>query len=196
MLSAIIPQDARRVVVVGTTGSGKTTFAKRLARELDAAHIELDALHWEPGWREAEIDVFRARADAATSASERWVVDGNYSQVRDFTWGRADTLVWLDYPFPRIVWRLFWRCLRRGVRQEELWNGNRERLSSNFLSRDSLFLWAIKTHWVRRRTYPAALATDEYGHLRVLRLRRPAGFAESKRQRAKSKSAPHDTLSS
>jgi len=55
----------RRVVVLGVTGAGKTTFAAALARKLGVQHIELDALHWEPNWVMAELDVFRDRVARA-----------------------------------------------------------------------------------------------------------------------------------
>lgn len=77
----------RRIVVVGTTGSGKSTLARTLAQRLNVPHVELDALHWEPNWRQAAPPVFRERT-AHALAGEGWVVDGNYSVVRDLTWSR------------------------------------------------------------------------------------------------------------
>jgi len=66
-----------RVSVVGSTGSGKTTFARELARILGVPHVELDALNWGPNWTMVDEGLFRGRVDAATSA-DGWVVDGNY----------------------------------------------------------------------------------------------------------------------
>ena len=100
-------------------------------------------------------------------------MDGNYRAVRDIVWGRADTLVWLDYPFPLVLWRLTRRILWRGLAGVELYNGNRERLSTHFLTRDSLFLWLWKSHWRHRREYARIFARGEYRHLHVVRLRRP-----------------------
>src|SRR3982751_2446361 len=94
----------RRVSVVGTSGTGKTTFAAGLAAALGVPHVELDALHWEPGWVEAPDDVFRERVAAAT-ATDGGVVDGSYAMVRDITWARVDAVVWLDYSFGRVLWR-------------------------------------------------------------------------------------------
>lgn len=166
----------RRVVVVGVAGSGKTTVAQQLGERLGAPVVELDALHWGPNWTMATLEDFRARVQQAL-AGERWVADGNYSKVRDVLWARADTLVWLDLPLPLILWRLLQRSVRRVVRQEELWNGNRETFRGQFLSRDSLLLLALKTHTYYRKTYPQLLQQPEYSHLRALRFRHPREVA-------------------
>ncbi len=160
----------QRVVVVGATGSGKTTFAASLAAKLEVPHIELDALHWEPNWLMAELEVFRNRV-ASVIQAERWVADGNYSKVRDLVWSRADTVIWLDYSLVLTLTRLLRRTLARVLTGEELWNGNRERFAEQFLSSESILLWAFKAHARYRATYPALLASEAYRHLRVVRLR-------------------------
>ena len=162
----------RRIAVVGTTGSGKTTTAAEIARRLGIPHVELDALNWGPDWTPAPEDTFRQRV-AERTGGETWVVDGNYRAVRDIVWGRADAVVWLDLSFPVVIGRLSWRTLRRLISREELWGTNRETWSSQFLSRDSLFLWAIKTHWRHRWEYRDLLALPEHAHLRVVHLRSP-----------------------
>ena len=130
----------RRIAVIGTSGSGKSTLARQIAAAIGAPHIELDALFHQPNWVPADRDAFRAEVSAAI-AGPAWVTDGNYSNfLRDIIWPAADEIVWLDYPVRIVVWRLFLRTVRRGLKREVLWNGNRESLRMNFLSRDSLFL--------------------------------------------------------
>ncbi len=167
----------RRIVVIGTSGSGKTTTARQLAQRLGCPHVELDALHWEPNWTEAPLDVFRTRV-AEALAGDAWVTDGNYSQVRDIAWGRADTVVWLDYSLPVVLWRVVWRTLRRSLTREELWSGNRESLRKALFSRDSIVLWSLQTYHRRRREYPALFARPEYAHLAVVRLPSPRATRE------------------
>lgn len=162
-----------RIAVIGTSGSGKTSFSKRVAAAISAPHIELDALYHEPGWVPAQPDVFRARVSVAIAAPA-WVTDGNYSSfLRDIVWTAADTLVWLDYPFHVVIWRLFRRTMSRGLRRTELWNGNRESLRTHFLTRDSLFLWAKNTHWKHRREWPVAFRQPAMAHVRIVRLPSP-----------------------
>lgn len=159
-----------RIVVVGVTGSGKTTTSLRLSRLLNIPHIELDSLHWLPGWVMTETENFRANVAEALSGPA-WVTDGNYRKARDIIWGRATTLVWLDYPLPVILWQLTCRTLKRITTREVLWNGNRETWRGAFFSRDSLFLWALQTYPTFRKQYPQLLASPEYAHLQVIRLR-------------------------
>ncbi len=162
--------SAPRVVVVGCTGSGKTSVARSLARLLDAPRVELDALNWEPDWTAAETDVFRQRVrDALTGKA--WVVDGNYSAVRDLVWPRAAMLVWLNMPYRVVSWRLLWRTLSRVFTREELWNGNREVFRTQFLSRDSLFRWQAGTFHRLRVSLPQSLEQPEHAHLEVVVLR-------------------------
>jgi adenylate kinase family enzyme len=171
-----LKQPHRRISVVGTIGSGKTTFARKTSKLLDAPHIELDALNWEPNWVEAPKDLFRERVKKSLQG-DSWVADGNYHQVRDIVWSHADTVVWLDYPFRTIIARLTRRTLRRIRTHEKLWNGNREHIRGLF-TRDSVFLWAIRTYRRRRRQYPILLSKPEYRHLKVVRLRSPREATE------------------
>jgi adenylate kinase family enzyme len=165
-------EHGRRIAVVGTTGSGKTTLARRVSRLLAIPHVELDALHWGPDWTPAQPEIFRQRT-AQTLSGDAWVVDGNYSKVRDVVWQRADTVVWLDYGLPVVLWRLARRTLRRIFTQEKLWSGNREQVRVQFFTRDSLFLWALRTYPRRRKEYPVLFEKSEYAHLAVVRLRSP-----------------------
>jgi len=165
----------QRVAIVGTTGSGKTTYARSLAARLGVSHLELDALLWGPRWTPAAPEVFRAHVDAATAAPA-WVSDGNYtSLVRDLVWARADTLVWLDFSLPLVVWRLLRRIVQRIRTGEELWpgTGNRETVRNAFFQRDPLLLYAIRTHRRRRRLFVEALGRPASAHLAVHRFGSP-----------------------
>jgi adenylate kinase family enzyme len=162
----------QRIVVIGTTGSGKTTLARQLADHLGCPHIEIDAIHWGPHWTEVPLDQFRAQITQALSA-DRWTIDGNYKVVRDLVWQRADTIIWLDYALPVIMGRLIKRTLRRVITQEELWNGNRESWRTAVFSRDAILWWALKTYRRRRREFPALLARPEYAGLIVVHLHSP-----------------------
>jgi adenylate kinase family enzyme len=163
-----------RIVVVGTSGAGKTTLALRIAALLELPHIELDAINWQPGWRDLtrhDPEEFVCRVNAAIEA-EAWVVDGNYGSVRDRVWPRATHLVWLDYERPVIMARVISRTLVRAVLRTELWAGNRERWRQ-LLRPSHPIRWAWSTWERRRRETAERLAQRECAHLVVLRLHRP-----------------------
>ncbi len=165
-MNTIIPFPYRRICVVGTTGSGKSTLARELAHRLHIPHIELDSLFWQPDWKELDRASMRSRVEEITRA-EAWVSDGNYSYLQDILLRRAEALVWLDYPLALILWQLWRRTWRRVIRKELLWGTNYERLWPQFFSKDSLFLWALKTYWRHKRTYATLLSAPKYAHLKV-----------------------------
>lgn len=158
----------QRIAVIGTTGSGKTIMAREISAHTGFPCVELDALFWGPNWSETPRELFRERVDLALRGGV-WVVDGNYSKVRDIVWGRADTLVWLDYPLWLILWRLLLRTTRRVFSGEALWDGNRESFRGAFFSRKSLFMWALQTYRRIRRAYPKLIQEPEYAHLQMVR---------------------------
>ncbi|MFZ3080715.1 MAG: Imm5 family immunity protein [Bellilinea sp.] len=107
-------------------------------------------------------------------AGPAWVVDGNYAKVRDIIWPRADTLIWLELPLAVVLWRLFWRTVRRVVTREELWNGNKETFRGAFFSKDSLLVYVFKSRKKHRQTYPDLFRQPEYSHLRLIHFRTAA----------------------
>ena len=120
--------------------------------------VELDAWVHGPGWSETPDDALRARVQPVL-AGDGWVIDGTYQhKLGDLVLAAADEIVWLDLPSRVWLPRLLRRTLRRLVRGEQLWNGNRETLRTAFWGRDSLFAYALRTHVQRRRDWPLQLS--------------------------------------
>ncbi|GAW50473.1 MULTISPECIES: AAA family ATPase [unclassified Nocardioides] len=170
MLTATDPLPARpaRVLVAGVSGSGKTTLAARVGAVLGIPHTEIDSLFHGPDWTprpslEVEVDAF--------TSEPSWVTEWQYSSVRPLLAERADTLLWLDLPYPLVFTRVLRRTLRRRLRREVLWNGNVEGpLRTFFTDPEHVVRWSISTRKLYRDRIPALVVA--HPQLTVVRLRR------------------------
>jgi adenylate kinase family enzyme len=162
----------RRINVKGASGRGKTTVAALLAQRLGVPNIELDALHHGPNWAQPSDEEFQRRVRAAMDAApDGWVIDGNYERkLGTLVTDAADTVVWIDLPLPLTLLRLWRRTSHRIRNDVELWNGNREAWKTALWGRESLFVWAIRSHRRHRREWPRRFAS----HPGLVRLRSPA----------------------
>lgn len=152
-------------VIASASGNGKTTLGRELAARLGVPFVELDALVHGPGWVETPDDELRARLEPIV-ASAGWVIDGTYqNKLGDLVLASADVVVWLDLPIRVWLPRLARRTWRRIRGREQLWNGNSESIASAISGRESLVVWAFRSHFRRRREWPQTLS-----HLHVIRL--------------------------
>ena len=161
-----------RCVVVGTSGSGKSTFARELASKARLHYVELDRLHWGSNWTPRPALEFQQSVQRETEG-ERWVVDGNYSAVREAFWPRATHVVWLNFSRTIVFSRIIRRTFKRAITQEELWHGNRESLRKALLSKQSILLWSFTTYAKNQVKYARLRASPEYADLHWQELRTP-----------------------
>lgn len=164
-----------RLVVLGVTGSGKSTLSELLAQLYGFRHIELDNLFWQPNWQHVTDEELAERVEEELGKQSCWIVDGNYSRVGSrMIWTKADTLIWLDYPLRVNFWRIWKRTWRRFLLRELLWDaGNTETLWRHFFTRESLFLWAYQSHSQKRQQYSGLFASPKFKNHRKYRLLSP-----------------------
>jgi adenylate kinase family enzyme len=161
--------------VVGTSASGKMTFARQLAQKLGVAHIEMDDLFWLDDWQETSDQEFFAKLQSQINQSpRRWVLDGNYSRTLDLKLKYIDTVIWLDYSFSLNLYRSVKRAISRAVTQKRLWanSNNRESLKL-MLSKESIFIWLIKSYPKNRKKYSDLMQNPAYQHIQFIRLTSP-----------------------
>ena len=156
-----------RIVVIGSSCSGKSTFSQTLANKINIKYIELDELHWLPDWQERRDQEFKDLVSKAVS-DDAWIVDGNYSIVRDILWPRATTIIWLNHSFRVVLYRSITRSIKRIVTKKKLFSGNVESFKKTFLSRDSIILWVLKTYHKKRKQYPEILKQAEAKGMKVI----------------------------
>ncbi|TLD69883.1 toxin [Phragmitibacter flavus] len=161
-----------RVVVVGCSCAGKSTFGDRLADILKCPRMELDALYWGPDWTPRLPEIFQDTMRKGASG-ERWVADGNYKLVREVLWQRATMIVWLNYRFPRVFSQGLRRTVARVFLRKELWNGNRESFRGSFMSKDSILVWMVTTFSKRRRELAVLRSSGQFDNVKWLEFTHP-----------------------
>ncbi|GIE88199.1 adenylate kinase [Actinoplanes regularis] len=140
---------ARRIVVYGVTGAGKTTLARRISERTGLPWHAVDDLTWEPGWIEVPPAVQRDRI-TAICAGDAWVLDSAYLSWIDVPMGRADLVVALDLPHWLCLARLLRRSVIQAIRRTPTCNGNTESLRDLF-TRDSIVVQQFRSYPRKRR---------------------------------------------
>ena len=166
----------RRIHVTGNSCSGKSTLAKQLAAALDVPRVELDALNWQPGWvslADSEPEELERRMTVATDG-DAWVVSGSYMGFsRKVFWPRVETVVWLDLPRYRLIWRVLIRSWKRWRSKELLWGTNYERFWPNLKvwnREDSLIWWIITQQRRKQQRMHALMGDPAWNHITFIRL--------------------------
>lgn len=172
-----------RVNVVGTSGSGKSTFAKRLAKATGVSYIEMDVLHWKPNWQESSDEALETKLKAAIhygDTESKWILDGNYKRTIPIKWQYATHVIWLDYSLSRTLYQAIKRAFKRAISKKEIWpnTGNVETFKQLFLSRDSMILWTLKTYHQNRKKYQALMQDPKFSHIEFICLNNPSQAAD------------------
>jgi len=160
-----------KIIVIGVTGSGKSTFAQKLSKKLDIPYIQLDFLFWKPNWESSTDEEFFDKIEKAID-KPKWILDGNYGRTNHLTWKDADTIIWIDLPFWLTFYQIFKRSFNRAITRKELWagTGNRESFRRMF-SRDSILWWLFKTYSSHGCRYQERMNDPAYKHITFHRLR-------------------------
>ena len=87
-----------RILVIGSPGSGKSTFARALGELTGLPLLYLDRLFWNADRTTVENQVFDQRLEQAMAQNQRWIMDGNYSRTLDRRLARCQRVFFLDYP--------------------------------------------------------------------------------------------------
>lgn len=163
----------KKINIIGTSGSGKSTFAKQLSEQLHIPYIEIDAIFWGKNWYWPPDEAFFARLQEALD-QETWVLDGNYTRTTPIKWEAVDTVIWIDFSFARTLYQVISRSIRNLITKQELWpgTGNRQTIK-RFFSKDSIILATIKLYRRNRLKYLKVMDSSEYAHIEFIHLRSP-----------------------
>jgi adenylate kinase family enzyme len=141
----------KTIGLLGTSGAGKTTLARELARRMDAIFIEHDAIRHQANWTTASEEEVRTAIEQRIAGQERWVID---RVPGDYLSERIDVILWLDLPLHLKLARASKRSWHRLRSQEELWNGNRESWRGVLFEWDGVIPHLLRSHYRQRRKVP------------------------------------------
>jgi adenylate kinase family enzyme len=123
----------KKITIIGSGGSGKSTFARKLGELLHIEVIHLDALFWKPGWVGVSKQEQRLVQNDLVKR-EKWIIDGNYGSTIDIRLNGADTIIFLDIPRIICIYRIIKRRLQyRNKIRPDMAEGCEERISLEFL---------------------------------------------------------------
>ena len=164
----------KKVNVIGTTGSGKSTFSKELADKLACPYFQMDELFWKPSWGESTDEEFIPKIEEVV-LGESWVLDGNYSRTNNIKWEAVDVVVWIDYSYLRTFFQLLKRTIVRAISKKELWpnTGNRESIRKSFFSKTSILIWFFRGYPKNKARYAKLQYLSDFENVRFVRLCSP-----------------------
>ena len=132
----------QRVMVMGSSGSGKSTFARRLSEMTGIPFVSLDTLYWKPGWVPSDNAEFGQRV-AEVVRQPQWVMDGNYtsSGAGELRRHSSDTVIWFDLPRRTCVFGIMKRIAGSyGKVRREMAEGCPERIDFEFFR----YVWTYR----------------------------------------------------
>jgi len=94
----------RKILILGSGGSGKSKLARTLGNILKLPVINLDAFFWNPGWVETPKQEWERKVGKLIKGEE-WIMDGNYGSALEKRLKVADTVIFLNYSRYLCLWR-------------------------------------------------------------------------------------------
>ena len=139
----------KKIIITGSSGSGKTTLGKALSKQLNIPCTDLDDLFWLPNWTPRPHEKFVTLVTEAAN-QPRWIICGNQSKMHSLFWPLADTVIWLDFSFTILFYRVFKRGITQFKSGELFCNGNRQSVKQFVW----LLYWLLSSYHRRKRAKP------------------------------------------
>lgn len=153
----------KKIWIIGSSGAGKSLFSRELSERSGHPLHCLDDLFWLPGWQIQDPSSFSENVSALLK-KESWIIEGVYSQISPLLLEKADSVVWLDIPLRKLLFRVLKRSLKNIAEKNEICNGNRETFR-NLFSKRSIILFLLKSYRSNHKEY--------CGYFEYLRTQRP-----------------------
>ena len=156
----------KKIMVIGSSGAGKTYFSRKLSEKFGIPLIHLDKIYWQPGWNEPTKEEWKATLEDVLE-QDSWIIDGNYGSTIEMRLAACDTVFFLDIRRTLCMWRVIRRTFRFFKRgRPDMAEGCYERLDFSFLS----FVWNYPE---RSKPKIERLLNNVGSEKKIIRLRSP-----------------------
>ena len=161
----------QRILIIGNAGSGKTTFAKKLAERTGLPLVHLDKLYWTGNWEHVDRDTFDQLLQQQLDKPS-WIIDGNFNRTLPHRLEHCDTVFYFDLPTLTCLWGITKRVFSNYGRTRPDMGGNcPERFDKN---KRSLYKNVLSFRKAHRKEYAALLAEKGVPRTIIFKSRRQA----------------------
>lgn len=171
-LDSIDYRKLKKINVIGTTGSGKSTISKKLATILNRPLIEIDQVFWKPNWGKPTNREFYDNLKLRLDEHPCFILDGNYTKANALKWQYCDSVIWIHPSFLQTLWQLLGRTINRLITRKELWpnTGNKESIYAHLFTKDSIFYWFLKTYSGNEVKFKLDSESPQCAHMQFIEL--------------------------
>lgn len=152
----------KRIMVIGCSGSGKSTFALELGRITGIEVRHLDRLNWRAGWKEVSRNEFDRQLDEVLK-KDSWIIDGNYSRTMEKRLEKAQVVFRFRLSTAACLYGYFSRLIKGklGKKRIDMAEGCSERFDLDFVR----FIAGFENDNAER----TEKLLEKYPHVKVIR---------------------------
>lgn len=123
----------KKIIIIGSGGAGKSTFARRLGELTGIEVFHLDKLYWKPNWQEPPKEEWKKLLETKLEKDE-WIMDGNFGGTLEMRLKYCDTVIFLDLPRTVCIYRTLKRWIKyRNTNRPDMTVGCNEKFDLEFL---------------------------------------------------------------
>lgn len=129
-------KNIKKISIIGGSGTGKTTLANNLSKELNLPVYYIDGIHHLENWKIRNKDE-RDKIILEKANEEKWIIDGTYHSTLKERLEKADLVIYLDYSSISQIKGVLGRFIKNHGKEKEEIPGCKERMSFEF------FFWVL-----------------------------------------------------
>lgn len=135
-------EGINRISIIGGSGTGKTTLANNLKKELGLPVCHMDSLNYGDNWKINE-EAARDKIIMEKINESKWIMDGTYTSTLEKRLEKSDFIIYLDYSSFAQIKGAMGRYLKNHGKEKPEIPGCKEHMTLSF------FFWVLR--WRRKK---------------------------------------------